>query len=56
MTGIANYFDNVSFLYRDKYYVRESRQGDTAEIITAVNKLGAKGTVELRWCAEGGKV
>lgn len=48
----ANYFDNVSFIYRDEYYDNETEYKGIAEIITARNKYGSRGVVNLAWLPE----
>jgi replicative DNA helicase len=40
------------FLYRDKYYYRDSKDGDVAEIIIAKNNLGKSGTIKMAWREE----
>lgn len=47
-----NYFDNVSFIYRDEYYNYETEDKGIAEIITARNKRGSRGVVILAWIPE----
>ncbi len=42
--------DIVMFLYRDEYYDRESKDGQTeAEVIIAKNRHGSVGTAKLGW-------
>lgn len=48
----ANYFDNVSFIYRDEYYDNLTEYKGIAEIITARNKYGSRGVVNLAWLPE----
>lgn len=47
-----NYFDNVSFIYRDEYYDYETEDKGIAEIIIDRNKYGSKGVVLLTWTPE----
>ena len=47
-----NYFDNVSFIYRDEYYDNETEYKGIAEIITDRNKHGSRGVVNLAWIPE----
>lgn len=47
-----NYFDNVSFIYRDEYYNRETEYKGIAEIITDRNKHGSRCVVNLAWIPE----
>lgn len=49
---ISNYFDNVSFIYRDEYYNYDTEYRGIAEIITARNKRGSRGVVTLVWIPE----
>ena len=48
---MPNYFDNVSFVYRE-YYDYETEDKGIAEIITARNKYGSRGVVKLAWIPE----
>jgi replicative DNA helicase len=42
--------DIVMFLYRDEYYEREAKDGQTeAEVIIAKNRHGSIGTAKLGW-------
>ena len=47
-----NYFDNVSFIYRDEYYDNETECKGIAEIITDRSKHGSRGVVNLAWIPE----
>lgn len=44
--------DIVLFLYRDDYYIEESKKRNIAECIIAKNLHGEIGTLELRWIPE----
>lgn len=45
----ADYFANISFIYRDGYYNSETDAGNIAEIITVKNIFGEVGNVKLIW-------
>ena len=45
-------FDQVLFLYRDRYYNPETPVEDMAECIIAKNRYGDIGTIKLRWDPE----
>lgn len=41
--------DIITFLYRDDYYDRESKDAGICEVIIAKNRNGQVGTIKLRW-------
>ena len=52
MDAIVTYFDNVSFIFREEYYNRQTEYRNIAEIITARSRNGWDGTVKLAWLPE----
>ncbi len=44
--------DIVLFLYREDYYNRENKDGNTAECIVAKNRHGSTGTIKLQWLGQ----
>ena len=52
MDAIVTYFDNVSFIFREEYYNRQTEYRNIAEIITARSRNGWAGTVNLAWLPE----
>ncbi len=50
--SLEQYADMVLFIYRDKYYNKDTRYGDIAELIIARQKSGCCGTVYLDWHPE----
>ena len=52
MDAIVTYFDNISFIFREEYYNRQTEYRNIAEIITARSRNGWAGTVNLAWLPE----
>ncbi len=44
--------DIVLFLYREDYYNRDNKDGNTAECIVAKNRHGSTGTIKLQWLGQ----
>ena len=52
MDAVVTYFDNISFIFREEYYNRQTEYRNIAEIITARSRNSWAGTVNLAWLPE----